>query len=569
MSVIQRIRDKAAWIIIGAIAVALLAFIIQDAFYGRGSLTGTKDEVASVNGTPISHTQFEQKLDFYEQANNGQMPRNQLIGQLWDFMVNNEVMQQEYDKLGLDVGGNELNDVLFGNQPPQWMTQFFTDPKTGVFDVNTAKQQLAQIKQKSDDPQVQNFIQAYLNPTIDQTLNQKYQSLITEAIYVPKWMAEKTNADASAMAKMQFIDVPYSSISDSAVTVTSEDIEAYLKKHEKQYSKDDESRMISYVLFSAQPSATDSATEKQDLLQNKQDFASAADTKAYLNTQSTELPYYDSYLGSQDIQQPIKDTLFRLSPGEVYGPYVDGNNFVLAKMVDKRTIADSAKVRHILVATHQRDQQSGTLYPVRDDSAALKRLDSAIAEIKAGASFDSVCAKYSDDGGSANTGGVYDYFTTGKMDPGFNDFAFTGHVGETKTVQTMYGYHYVEILGQKGSQEGYKIAYLAKPISASEETDNTASNAAAQFAAASRTATQFQTNAKNDKLSILPSQEFKENDFTIPGLGDSRDLIKWAWKAEVGDVSEPVNVDSKYVVAMLTNVSPKGDATASSAKKCS
>src|SRR5690349_11043337 len=177
MSFIQKIRDKAAWIVFGAIALALLAFIVQDAFYRKGDMFGNGTTVGKVNGTAIEHDEFEHKINFYDQANNGQIQRSQLITGVWDFMVNQMLVQQEADKLGLTVASGELSDILFGANPPQFMQQYFTDPKTGKFDANTAKQQFAALKSRGNDPQVQNFNEAYIDPLLLQTLAEKYQAL--------------------------------------------------------------------------------------------------------------------------------------------------------------------------------------------------------------------------------------------------------------------------------------------------------------------------------------------------------------------------------------------------------
>lgn len=566
MSVIQKIRDRATWIVIGAIALAMIAFVVQDAFTRRNSLTGGTT-IGKINGESIDYDVFEHKVNFYEQMNNGQVQRNQLIGQVWDYMVNQTIMDQQTEKLGIDVSSDELSDILFGKNPPQFMQQLFSDPKTGQFDANTARKQFASIKTRPNDPQIQNFNEAYIEPTILQTKAEKYQSLISGAIYVPKWMSEKMNADANSVAKASFVVVPYSTISDSTVKVSDDEIEAYIKKHASLYERDEEARTISYVSFSGAPSANDSIDIRNNLEQLKPQFAATTDEATFLNSKGDETPYYNSYIGGKEIKQPIKDTLFKLATGQVYGPYIDGNNYTLAKMVGKEQIPDSASVRHILVATHQQDPSSGQLIQIRDDSAALKRLDSAIALIKGGASFDSVCAQYSDDQGSRDKGGVYNDFPSGQMDAAFNDFAFNGHVGETKTVQTVYGYHYVEILKQKGSETGYKIAYLSKPIVASTETDNTASNAASQFAATSRTQKDFEANAKKQNLQILSSQEFKRNDFSIPGLGESREMVRWTYDNKPGDVSEPMDINDNYIVAIITSVSPKGLATPNSVRQ--
>jgi len=566
MSLIQRIRDKAAWIIFGAIALALIAFIAQDAFYRKGNLFGSGTALGKINGETIEHDQFEHKVSFYEQMNNGQFPRSQLIGQVWDYMINQTLVAQVADNLGINVTGNEKSDILFGNNPPQFMQQLFANPQTGQFDVNTAKKQFEAIKNRPNDPQVQNFNEAYIDPAIMQRKAEKYQSLISGAVYVPKWMSEKMNADANSVAKASYVYVPYNSIADSTIKVSDEEIEAYIQKHSKQYEKDDETRTISYVSFSGAPTTADSEAVRNDLNLLKNEFASSSDEKTFLSSKGNEAPYYNSFIGGKEIKQAIKDTLFQLSPGSIYGPYIDANNYVIAKMVAKQQIPDSAKVRHILVATHQQDPNTGTLVRIRDDSSAIKRLDSAVALIKSGKSFDSVVVQYSDDPGSKDKGGVYDYFPSGQMDEGFNNFSFTGKPGETKTVQTVYGYHYVEILGQRGGETGYKIAYLSKPIVASPETDNAASNNASQFAAVSRNQKDFEANAKKQNVTVLPSQEFKQNDFSIPGLGESRTLVRWAYDNKPGAISEPMNINDNYVVAMLTSVSKKGLASPNTAR---
>ena len=568
MSIIQTIRDKAAVIVVGAIALSLIAFMVQDALGSKDRLFGSSSSIGSVNGTKISREEFQKKIDFYTKQNNGQMQQSQLVTGVWDLMVQKAVMDEQYEKLGIDVTSNELSDMLFGDNPPDWMKQAFTSKTTGLFDVNAAKKQFNDLKKRSDDPQVQDLNTAYIEPTVEQGKMQKYQSLISGAVYVPKWMGEKLNADANAIANASYVYVPYTSISDSTIKVSDDEIAAYISKHSKQFERKEETRSISYVTFSASATASDSNAVKNDLGLLKNEFASAPDLKSFLSVKGSQMEYYDSYIGRKDIKQPsnITDSLFATPAGSFYGPYSDNGNMVLARVISSRTVPDSASVRHILVATHQLDQQSGGLYRVAPDSVAMKRLDSAIAEIKAGKSWDSVCVKYSDDPGSKTKGGMYENFPTGQMDAAFNDFAFTGSAGESKIVHTMYGYHYVQITAQKGSQAGYKIAYLAKPVVPSSETDNTASNAAAAFASKNHSAKEFNDNAAKQKLTVLPSMELKKMDYQVQGLGESRSLIKWAFENNAGTVSEPMNIGDKYVVAVITAVNNKGTASVESAR---
>ncbi|CAN5653504.1 peptidylprolyl isomerase [soil metagenome] len=555
MSVIQRIRDKAAWFVFGAIALSLIAFILQDAFSGRGSLFSSSSALGKVNGVSIEREQYEHKLEFYQQANG--TPRSQLMGSVWDYMVEQTLMQQQYDELGIKVNADELSDVLFGDNPPQWMQQAFTNPQTGMYDAEMAKQQFAQIKKNADDPRNSQLYEGYLEPTIFQTMHEKYQSLLTGAVYVPKWMAEKTNADNNSLAKIAYVSVPYATIGDSSIEISDDEIAAYVSKHAKQFEQKEETRQISYVSFDAAPNGNDTLEVINQLNQLKSEFASTSDEKSFLSRNSTELPYYNSYLNKKEIKQAVNDSLFGLSVGSIYGPYADNNNFVLAKLVSAKQIPDSVKVRHILIATAQQTQD-GQFTRVRDDSSASKRLDSAIALIKAGSNFDSVCAKYSDDPGSKDKGGVYDYFSSGRMMEEFNDFSFANPVGSKDVVKTSFGYHYIEILGQKGSETGYKFAYLAKPVLASTETINNASTAATQFAATSRTKEKFDANAK--KLNKTPqiAGEIKQNDFSVQGIGENRTMVKWIAENDPGDVSEPFEVDNKYIIVAVLGVSKPG-----------
>src|SRR3954469_14722378 len=126
MSLIQRIRDKAAWFIFGAIALSLLAFILQDAFSSRGGgIFRNSSTVGKINGVSIDRTDFENKISFYEQANGA--PRDQLIGSVWEYIVGQTVMQQEYDKIGLKYTSKEQSEEWFSDNPPQVLQQIFTD----------------------------------------------------------------------------------------------------------------------------------------------------------------------------------------------------------------------------------------------------------------------------------------------------------------------------------------------------------------------------------------------------------------------------------------------------------
>lgn len=553
MSVIQTIRDRGTWIIFVIIAVALIAFILQDGAGRGGSAFSNSSVIAKVNGTSIERGAFEERLKSQEAMYAGQgATRDQLIGTVYNMEVDNIVLNQEFEKLGLIVSAKELNDILFGENSP--LRQEFTDPKTGVFKVDDAKRAFAQIKKSKNAEQIKMINSGYIEPTIQNSLRNKYQNLLIQSVYVPKWMVEKQQADNNAIASASYVYYPYVAVSDSSIKVSDADINNYVKKHSNEFKKEEETRSIAYVTFSAAPTSTDSAATLAQINDLKAAFAASSDAAAFLGKVGTELAFYNSYFGGSRIQVANKDSIIRLPVGGLFGPYVDGNNYVLAKMVGIKQWPDSVTVRHILIGTN--DPQSGQ--QVRDDSTGKKLVDSIQTAIKNGADFNTLVTKYSDDGGSKEKGGVYDYFPQGQMVIPFNDFAFDNPVGAKGVVKTDFGYHYIEILGQKNRAPAYKIAYLAKPIISSNETMNEANTAAASFASSAKGSKEFNDNAAKLAKPILSATEIKQNDFTVGTMANTRSLVRWIYENKEGAVSDPTEVGDQIIVAMVTSVNKAG-----------
>jgi peptidyl-prolyl cis-trans isomerase D len=559
MSVIQQIRDKYAALVISLIALSLIAFILMDAFVAPGSTSGSTT-IGKVNGHKIEREDFEKKISM-QQAMYGEQapPREQLVSNVWDMSVDEIVMQEEYNKLGLKFGAKELSDVLFGVNPPQWLRGEFTDPQTGIYNVNAAKQYFAQVKKKKNDPNTEMFNEAYIKPTISQGLRSKYAALLAQSVYVPKWMAEKMIADQNSMASFSYVSVPYASISDSAVKVTDDDVRAYMDKHKKEFEQEEETRSISYITFDAFPNQQDSLNTYNQVIGLKDEFAGTTDMKSYLARVSSETQYLDAYSPGSKIQVPFADSIKRLADGQVFGPYVDGPNYSIAKMIGRRSIPDSVKVRHILIKTGERGQLS------LPDSIAKKRMDSIEAAIKGGADFNAMVQQYSDDAGSKGTKGEYEFSSIqfSNLTREFAEVAFYGNTGDRKVVKVdnpagYSGYHYIEVMSQRNPETGYKIAYLSKPISASQETINSANSAAAQFAGSSRNKKAFDENVTKAGKQPLAAPDLKKSDYNVAALGESRQLVRWVYDNEVGDVSEPFEVNDRYVVAVINSIDKKG-----------
>ena len=396
---------------------------------------------------------------------------------------------------------------------------------------------------------------------------EKYEALVTNSYYSPKWLAEKSGNDNSQIASISYVGIPYSTIADSSLKVSDADITEYVARNKASF-KQEKSAAIDYVFFSGAPSSKDTSAVLQQLEALSPNFAAAPDMTAYFQTETTQSPYYDSYITRKKIQIQNIDSIIKTPVGQVYGPYLDGGSLVLAKVLGARQIPDSVNVRHILVATMQQDPQSGQTYAVRSDETAKKLIDSIQTAIRGGAAFDTLCKKYSDDG-TREKGGKYEKVEPGTMVAEFNDFIFTNGVGAKGVVKTQFGYHYVEILSQKGSSPAYKIAYLSKQILTSDETANSALGLATQFSAESRNKKQFEENARKNNYNILRADDIKPLDPTVNGIaGNGRQLIRWIFNdASVGEISErPYEIGGNYIVPMVSKQYEEGTKDAEKAR---
>lgn len=576
MSIIQQIRDKAAWLVFGLIALSLVGFLLMDAFVGRSRLFGgNSNTIGSVDGEKLDYTQFQRQVSEREEGYKAQgYPINDMMSQnikegIWKEFVEDVILDKIYKQTGIEVSDKELNDLLVGPDAVPDIKRSFTDPKTGIFDAQAAASTINQLRsvyygnKKSDKnyEQARRFFEEGIPQIIKSRERTKYLSMIANSAYVPKWMVEKTNADNSAIAAISYVNTPYTTIPDSTVKISDDEISAYVSKHKDQF-KQAETRSITYVSFNAAPTPGDSANIKQQLLNLKNDFAKAPDAQSFIARNGSEIPFFNGYVLKSKLQVPNKDTIIALPKGSTYGPYQDSYNYVIAKKIDETAMPDSVRARHILVSTV--DPQTGQ--PVLDDSLAKNKIDSIKNLIDHGARFDSLATKLSDDAGSKTKAGDLGYFAQGRMVKEFDEFCFSGKAGDKKIVKTQFGYHYIEISDQKNFEPAYKIAYLAKKIEASPETDQSASGLATQFAGESRNQKAFNENAKKGNLIVLNAPEILPTDYTVQGLGSSRQLIRWVYDASPGDVSEPFNVGDKYVVALITEANQEGTMTPGKAR---
>lgn len=561
MQIIQKIREKGAAIVIAVITLSLIGFILMDANLGMSrNAGGSGSTVGKINGKTISGTEYENKVKVIEDMYGGKVSGTQLY-QLrqgaWDQLVYEKLTEAEYEKLGLSFSPKELSAVMFSNDAPQSLKQAFTDKATGQYDINKAQQWWTSAK-KFKGEQKEAIENQVVEPIRQEAMRNKYSGMLAASAYYPTWMKDKEAAEAKTFANISYVAVPYSVINDSTVKVSDEDIMSYVSKRKAKYTQDG-GRRIAYVSFSANASGADTARTFETVANLREAFVADTNAKVFVSKNMSATKFQDAYTLKSKLPAAQKDTLASLAEGAVYGPYLDGKDIVLAKMLGSRQLPDSVKCRHILISTAP-DPQTGVAKFT--DSAAKKRIDSIQAAVSAGADFGALVTQYSDDQGSKDKKGEYDFSSTQFTDLAreFSETIFYGAAGDKKVVKTEFGYHYIEVLSQKNFEPAYKIAYLAKEIVPSDETVNKASAQASKLSSEARDLKAFNAYLdKNKNLQkIEPPTLVKENDYSLGGMQDARQLIIWANGAKAGDVSEPFSIGDDFVVGVVTKVVPEG-----------
>jgi len=570
MAVIQKLRDKYAKLTGGIIVVALLGFIFMDLGRGGGSQSTT---VGKVNGEKIDMTEYNDRItqqeNQYQQQSQGQQlsadQQAQLRDQVWQQMVAEKVMGDMNSKLGVTITEAELNNYLTGPNPDPLVRQQFTNPKTGVFNPQEVSVAIQQIK---NDPNQKQAWDNFMNNIKERHFNQKVSSLLTGALYVPEFVVNNQVQSMTEVVNAQSVNIPYSSIADKDADVNDKDINNYIQAHKAAFAVPKTTRNIDYVSFDVIPSSEDSAMVLNALDTLKNSFATTNDVEGFINHngQNAMPPQY--YTAQQLKPLPNSTELMSAAPNQVVGPFYDGNGFDLARILEKKSLPDSVRSRHILVFVKQGDKQ------ILSDSVAKSRIDSAVAALNAGVSFDTVAARYSDDQNSRTGGNEGQTFTlaqkqslAGAYGDDFTNFIFDGATGQSKLLkvetENYTAYNYVQIMHQSAPVEAVKIAFLSRELIVNSKTNTNIYNKATQFAAEIATSNgkkTFDQVASENGLKTTQAGGIDQNSHYVNNLGSASDLVKWAYdkNTKIGDVSPVFSVNSKFVIARLEAIQPKG-----------
>jgi peptidyl-prolyl cis-trans isomerase D len=566
MAVIQKIRERYAKLAGAVIALSLVAFIISEGVNGRfGNFFGTDTSIAKVNGQSIDQREYSELTRDYislsEVFRKGQrlseQEQAQLRQQVIDQMVTEKIVEKECDKLGIVVSEAEQKDMISGANPDPTVQQFFTTVfgvQAQQFDPSMVKQFESEVK-KSDEPKLLELGQqweALKKFVIRSRRIQKYNTLVAGSAYTPKAIQMQNAAMENTLVGFRYVKIPYTSIPDAEIPVSEAEMKDYMQRHKAQFTTDQPTRRLEYVAYDVVPSEEDTARALGALQKIRDQFATESNVEPFVNRNSEER-YTNTFVNKSRYMSRMADTIFKGGVGSVTGPFFENGNYKLVKIVEVKSMPDSVKAQHILIATASQQNPQGPT-----DTVAHQRADSLFAAIKAGANFDSLAAKFSDDPGSKVKGGDLGYFGYGMMVPEFNEYVFSHNNGEMGVVKTQFGWHIIRVKDQKNFAPAYKLATISKSLNIGQKADQTQFARANEFAGANRTGAAFDAAVKKNGLDKKIAESVKPEDYVIPGLGPSRDIIRWAYGAKVGEVSDPIHLENRYVVAKVSAINEPG-----------
>lgn len=566
MATLQNIRSKGPLLVI-VIGLALFAFIAGDAW--KVLQPHQSQDVGEVDGETISAQDYQAMVEEYTEVvkilNNGASlsdeENNRLKDEVWQRYVNNKLIENEAKKMGLTVSKAEIQSII--DEGTHYMLQRtpFTNPQNGTFDKDMLKKFLVDYSKLNRAQMPAQYLDQYdamykfwsfIEKSLFQArLQEKYMALITKSLFSNPVEAQDA-FDAKVNQKdLLLAAVPYSSIADSAVTLTDADLKAAYDKKKEQFKQFVETRDIRYIDVQVTASAEDKAALQKEMEEyTEQLIANPADYTTFVRSTGSETPYVDLFYTTRALPVDVAARLDSVAVGEVFGPYynVADNTMNSFKKLAKASMPDSIQYRQIQVFAQ--------------DAAKTKVLaDSIYTALKGGADFAEIAKKYGQTGeptwissaayeGAQIDGDNLKYVST-IVNLGKNELANLA-LAQANVI--------LQVMDRKAVKDKYKVAVVKRPVEFSKETYSKAYNDFSQFIAANNTLEKMMANAENAGYRLYPKNDLYSSEHGVGGIRASKDALKWAFEAKVGEVSGlyECGESDRMLVVGLAAIHPEG-----------
>ena len=555
MAVIGKIREKSTLLLI-IIGGAMIAFILGDLLSSGGSVFNNGPQnLAEIDGVEISGIEFDNEIQlqiaqYKERENRSDVPEvvaNQIREQVWNDLLQKRIMDDEYSELGITVSSKELADITYGSNPHPQVKQAFTNPETGVF--NSAD--VVRFIKNMDNDETGKTKKQWLSfekAIKKQRQVNKYNMLISKGLYVTTEEARVQHNENNNKLNISYVARPYNALSDSSITVSDADIKTYYDDHQQEF-KQEKIRNVNFVSFDIVPSAEDSVETLEWINDIYRKFSATENDSLFVSVNTDQ--GYDRKLYSKGLLPAGIDTniIEQDSVGYMLGPILDKDGtYRVVKISNIKYAPDSVRARHIVISLQRMSKDS-----------ALTKADSVKQAIENGADFAEMARLFSDDPTNKEDTGNLGWFQEGVMLRAISDTCFSSNtkIGEYKLIESPVGVHIFQVLDKSPVAKKLQLGIIERTIEPSRDTYDDYFINSNQFSIAVEEGKSMEELAAQNGLRV-ENIGLREDDNNMGKVKGSRSIVRWAYNSEEGMVSEPFNVEGKFVIVQLTEVKEEG-----------
>ena len=531
MASLNTLRTKFGIVLSIVIAGALLAFILS--LKTEMGFSGNDPRVGVIDGEKINYSEYYNQYEQVKAQSGAQESNEQqsamLANAAWQALIGKYVLTPGFDKMGLRVTEPERMSMVSGQHPSQAFYNAFADPRTGEYNVAAVHQFLSEAEANAQAQQA--WAQLNEQARMEREVA-KFLGLIKGGVYVNSLEVANGVNSANNTYVGKWAGKKYSAVPDSLIQLKSSDIKAYYNSHKNMF-KQTPSRALSYVVFEVSPTDDDMLALEKSVAEVGAQFAATEELKSFVRANRNG-KIADNYVSAKQLSEEEAKALL---DGATYGPVLKNNEWTMARALDTKIVPDSMGIRHIVL-------------PYTQEALA----DSLLTVLKGGADFAQVAAQYSVYDATAANGGEVGVMPFSAFSGEFAAALANAKTGDIVKIASGDAIQLMQVYRADKPSKHVQVASITYPVEASAATRRDIHNQAGTFSVNAKGSVEAFNDAASAAAVTPRIASLAQGERTIRGLEDSRDVARWAYGAEVGDVSEIFPVGKDYVIAMLTEI---------------